>query len=399
MRIPTYIDIPDLQKITPEACFFAPSSSIGSICLHLLAASWHIFSPLLRRSILFPFSFFLFTLYSCQSPPHPDALRPDYVTEPTLVDTDDPAVWINYADPMQSLILGTDKGDDNGGIYVFDLMGKMLRDKCITGLPRPNNIDVEYGFVLGGDTIDIAVFTQRNGDNIRILRLPDMTFIDNGGIPVFAGEKIQAPMGIGLYKKPATGEIFAIVSRKSGPDGSYLWQYLLKDSSGIAVAVPVRRFGAFKGEKEIEAIAVDDNLGYVYYSDEGAGVRKYYADPAKGNAELALFADTDFREDHEGISIYDHPGGTGYILVSDQQANRFHVFPREGSTGDPHRHPQLAVIPVSTDESDGSETVNFPFGDLYPKGFFIAMSADRTFQIYRWEQLEKRIKMAVENLR
>lgn len=319
-------------------------------------------------------------------------LSPDFITDTTLVDTDDPAIWINYADPMQSLILGTDKGDDNGGIYVFDLQGKMIYDKCITGLPRPNNIDVEYGFVLAGDTIDIAVFTQRNGDNIRILRVPEMTFIDNGGIPVFEGQAVKAPMGIALYKNPANGEMHAIVGRKSGPDGSYLWQYALQDSAGVVVAKPVRQFGAFKGGKEIEAIAVDDALGYVYYSDEGAGVRKYYADPARGNEELAHFAIKGFKEDHEGISIYTHADGTGYILVSDQQAGQFQVFPREGSTGNPHAHPLLAVIPVSTDESDGSEGSSFAFGDLYPKGFFVAMSADRTFQIYRWEKIEARIK-------
>ena len=310
-----------------------------------------------------------------------NTLKPDFVTDTTLVDTDDPAIWIHPTDPMQSLILGTDKGDQNGGIYLFDLRGRLL--KSITGLPRPNNIDIEYDFVLNGDTIDIAVFTQRNGDNIRILRVPEMTFIDNGGIPVFKGDSIQSPMGIALYKKPATGEIHAIVSRKSGADGSYLWQYLLKDSSGVVVAEPIRKFGAFKGGKEIEAIAVDDEPGFVYYSDEGAGVRKYHADPDSSNRELALFANQDFKEDHEGISIYKTGATSGYILVSDQQANRFHVFNRESP------HERLAIIPVSTNESDGSEVTNVAFGDLYPKGFFIAMSDNRTFQIYKWEHLEQ----------
>ncbi|HMN90305.1 MAG TPA: phytase, partial [Saprospiraceae bacterium] len=183
-------------------------------------------------------------IFACQPRSKPDALQPDFVTDATFVDTDDPAIWINPADPMQSLILGTDKGDNNGGIYVFDLQGKMIKEKCIIGLPRPNNIDVAYGFVLNGDTVDIAVFTQRNGDNIRVLRLPDMMFIDNGGIDVFVGDDVQAPMGIGLYKKPTTSEIFAIVSRKSGPNGSYLWQYLLSaDSTGAVTGKVVREFG------------------------------------------------------------------------------------------------------------------------------------------------------------
>jgi 3-phytase len=331
---------------------------------------------------------------ACETAPDPAALHPDFVTDPTPTDTDDPAIWIHPTDPMQSLILGTDKGDDNGGVFVFDLRGKLIPEKSLTGLPRPNNVDVEYGFMLGGDTLDIAVFTLRNGDAIRIVSLPDMRFIDGGPIEAFAGEEIKAPMGVALYKRPTDGAIFAFVSRKSGPDGAYIWQYALRDSAGVAAAVPVRKFGAFKGRKEIEAIAVDDALGYVYYSDEGAGVRKYHADPDSGNAELALFATEGFRDDHEGISIYEKPDGTGYILVSDQQANRFQVFTREGSEGDPHAHQLLAVIPVSTNQSDGSETSSTAFGDLYPKGFFVAMSDNRTFQIYRWELLEEAIEAA-----
>ncbi len=330
-------------------------------------------------------------LAACQNTTDPAALQPDFVTDPTPVDTDDPAIWINPADPMQSLILGTDKGDANGGIYVFDLQGKMIKEKCITDQPRPNNIDVVYGFVLNGDTIDIAVFTLRNGDNIRVLRLPDMTFIDGGGIDVFADDAVQSPMGIGLYKKPTTGEFFAILSRKSGPDGSYLWQYLLSaDSTGVVTGEVVRRFGAFKGGKEIEAIAVDDELGHVYYSDEGAGVRKYHADPDSSNAELAFFAQEDFRDDHEGISIYPTGPGVGYILVSDQQANRFHVFNRASP------HERVAIIPMSTNQSDGSEVTNVALGDLYPKGFFVAMSDDRTFQIYNWEKFENFISEALK---
>jgi 3-phytase len=308
-------------------------------------------------------------------------LQPDFITDKTLEDTDDPAIWLNYENPEISLILGTDKGDFNGGIYVFDLKGKLLKEKSVLNLPRPNNIDVEYGFKLGGDTVDIAVFTQRNGDNIRVLKLPEMSFLDNGGIPVFVGDSVRSPMGVALYK---SGEkIYAVISRKSGPDGKYLWQYLMKDSLGIVVAEPVRKFGAFKGGKEIEAIAVDDEAGFVYYSDEGMGIRKYHADPDSGDVELAFFAEKDFKEDHEGISIYPTGVETGYIIVSDQQANRFHVFDRR------FPHQRLAIIPTATNQSDGSEVSNKAFGSLYPKGFFVAMSDNRTFQIYNWEKFEE----------
>lgn len=325
-----------------------------------------------------------------------DLLVPDYITDTTLVDTDDPAIWIHPSDPMQSLVLGTDKGDYNGGIYTFDLRGKRIPEKTIIGLKRPNNVDVAYGLMLEGEAVDIAVFTQRNGDDIRVLQVPEMTFIDGGGIPVFVGDTVQSPMGVAMYKRPTTGQLYAIVSRKSGADGSYLWQYLLQDSAGIVTAQLVRKFGAFKGGKEIEAIAVDQELGYVYYSDEGAGVRKYYADPDSSNTQLALFATTDFTDDHEGIAIYPTTEGKGYILVSDQQANRFHVFTREGSAKGAHDHERVAILPMSTNHSDGSDATATAIGDLYPKGFFVAMSDNRTFQIYNWEKVEAAIQQQMK---
>ena len=45
-----------------------------------------------------------------------------------------------------------------------------------------------------------------------------------------------------------------------------------------------------------------------------------------------------FVQDQEGISIYQIESGTGYLLVSDQQANEFHIFKREGEAGNPHIH-------------------------------------------------------------
>ena len=149
----------------------------------------------------------------------------------------------------------------------------------------------------------------------------------------------------------------------------------------------VRKFGKFSGNKEIEAIAVDNELGFVYYSDEGVGVRKYYAHPDSSNTELAIFATSGVREDHEGLSIYKTSEREGYILLSDQQANQFHIFSREGSEKGPHDHPVIKIIKTNTDESDGSEVSSVSFNDTFRYGLFVAMSTDGTFQLYRWEDI------------
>ncbi|MGH1366630.1 MAG: phytase [Calditrichia bacterium] len=332
-----------------------------------------------------------------EQPVESSPLQPIYVTDSVPSDSDDPAVWINHDNPANSLILGTDKGDSDvgiaGGLYVFNLKGEVQSDKCIRNLERPNNVDVEYGFNLNGTLVDIAVVTLRGADKIRIFRLPEMEPLDNGGIPVFATEapEQRKPMGISMYKRPSDGAVFAVLSRKNGPPGRYLWQYLLNAESDNSISIKkVREFGDYSGgDGEVEAIVVDDKPGYIYYSDELKGVRKYHADPAHPDAskELALFATSDFASDREGLSIYELNDEAGYILVSDQQANKFRIFPREGTADNPHEHKLLKVVDVMTQESDGSETISLPLGPDFPNGLFIAMSETKNFYIYSWETI------------
>ncbi|WP_018474748.1 phytase [Echinicola pacifica] len=317
-------------------------------------------------------------------------VQPVFVTDSLAHDSDDPAVWINPQDPSKSLILGTDK-DKDGAIYVFDLEGKTIDSLVVRDIQRPNNVDIGYGLQLGDRTVDFAVTGERLTSKLRFFSLPDMKEIVPGGLEVYEGEtgpEFRDLMGVAIYTQPETGKHYVIAGRKNGPqDGSYLWQYeIISDASGISLNL-VRKFGQFSGQKEIEAIAVDNELGYIYYSDEGIGVRKYYADPAKGNEELTLFGTEGFTKDHEGISIYKLDENTGYILVSDQEANQFHVFPREGTAENPNQHELITIIKTSTLSSDGSELVSLPLNKTFPKGLFVAMSDDRTFQIYRWEDM------------
>ena len=314
-------------------------------------------------------------------------VQPVVITDTVRHDTDDPAIWINPDDPAKSLIIGTDK-DADGALYVFDLKGKVVAGKVVRKLNRPNNVDIVYGLMLAGKPADVAVVTERGTSRLRTFRLPDMKTLDNQDLDVFIGEDEHQPMGIALYKRPTDGAIFAIVGRKKGPNEGYLWQYRLEDNgSGSIKATVVRKFGSWSGKKEIESIAVDNELGYVYYSDEGVGVRKYYADPERGNTELTLFVQTGFTEDHEGISIYKTGPKTGYLLVSDQRANQFHIFRREGEPGNPNAHKLLKVVKVAARLSDGSEVTSRALGKQFPRGLFVVMSTDKTFHYYRWEDI------------
>jgi 3-phytase len=344
-------------------------------------------SPLFPLLLLAP----LAVLYACGSiAPAAHTLTPRVVTEPTRHDTDDPAIWINPADTSRSLIVGTDK-DSDGALYVYDLGGRIVNR--VGGLKRPNNVDIAYGLPLGGRPTDIAVTTERERFRLRVFSLPGMKCVDKGDLVVFDGDTNRAPMGIALYRRARDGAIYAFVGGKSGPPAGYIGQYRLgDDGTGQVKMTLVRQFGAYSGTKEIEAIAVDAELGYVYYSDETVGVRKYAADPdaPDANKELALFATSGFASDHEGISIYKINDGTGYILVSDQQANQFRIYPREGAPGRPHEHTLVKTVPVAAIESDGSEVTNVDLGPTFPHGLFVAMSNGRVFHYYAWEDVAGR---------
>jgi 3-phytase len=325
------------------------------------------------------------------------SIRAAVATDAVSEDPDDPAVWINSADPAQSLILGTNKVPAPGGaLVVFGLDGKTLQ--TIAGIDRPNNVDVEYGLPLGGKPTDIAVLTERLKQRLRVFSVTatGITDLVPGGIPVFEGQsgEAAAPMGIALFKRPRDGAIFAIVGRKTGPRQGYLWQYRLQDEgAGKVKASKVREFGVFSGEGEIEAIAVDDALGYVYYADEGDGIHKWHADPDHPDAarELTHFGRTGFQSDREGIAIYGRSDGTGYILCTDQVEgnSRYLVFRREGAAGNPHDHSQvLKAVRGGADSTDGLEVVSAPLGPAFPHGLMVAMNAGpRNFLLYRWESV------------
>lgn len=315
-------------------------------------------------------------------------IKPRFVTEPVRFDTDDPAIWIDRADPAKSLVVGTDKETD-GALYVFDLKGKVVPEKTVRGLARPNNVDIAYGLKLGGKAVDIAVVTEREKQRLRVFALPSMESVDKGDLAIFPGDAARAPMGVALYTRPRDGAIFALVGGKSGPAQGYLGQYRLEDDGAGKVKMTlVRQFGAYSAKKEIESIAVDNELGFVYYSDEGVGVRKYAVDPDAADAgrELALFATTGFAADHEGISLYKTGPRTGYVLVSDQGANRFWIYRREGAPGKPHEHTPVKIVQAATLESDGSDVTALELPG-FPRGLFVAMSTDKTFHYYAWDDI------------
>ena len=241
---------------------------------------------------------------------------------------------------------------------------------------------------------------------MRVFRIDPVkgSLADIGDVPVLSGQTGEAaePMGIALYKRPSDGRIFAIVAPKTGPASEYLWQYELSDSGrGTVRGQLVRRFGTFSGlgpvpdeEGEIEAVVVDDELGYVYYADERFGIRKWHADPNHPDAgrELALIGQTSYAGDREGLALLTKPGGGGYLLSSDQieGGTVLRVYRRSGPADRPHDHGDaLFAVDTPADATDGIDATSSPLPG-FPNGLVVMMNSQpKNFLFFGWDQLEK----------
>jgi 3-phytase len=98
-----------------------------------------------------------------------NALKPTVTTEVVPNDTDDPAIWVNPADSTQVIVIGTDKHEKTGGLYAYDMDGKIINK--VVPLDRPNNVDIAYGLNFAGKKVDVAVVTERGTNKIRVFSL------------------------------------------------------------------------------------------------------------------------------------------------------------------------------------------------------------------------------------
>lgn len=318
------------------------------------------------------------------SAPPSSHLAPDWATEAVGADADDPAIWHHPSDPEKSLILGTDKTEKVGGLYAFDAKGKIVQH--VEGLDRPNNVDVEYGFALGGGTVDLAVTTERKKRRLRIFAIDKSTgkLRDVGGqTEVFQGREGEAgaPMGIGLWRTPS-GEVHAFVSPKTGSKTGYLGQYRLVARGGKVDVEHVRDLGEFSGQGEIEAVLVDDEDGRLYYSDEGAGIRWAWCDPAKTGG--GIFGEAGYEGDREGLALWPNGPGGPLIVSSDQVAggSRLFLYPRSGGRA-------TAVVETVSDDTDGLEVTDRPWPG-HPEGILVMMNSEgKNFHVYDLGKVRK----------
>ncbi|MBG1268537.1 phytase [Nostoc sp. WHI] len=320
--------------------------------------------------------------------------RPDLLDDETLpvdqrADADDPAVYVNATNSADSLVLTSVK---NAGLRVYDLSGNLLQTVNPGGI-RYNNIDLQYGFKLGNQSIDIAVASDRGNDKLAIFKINPNTpgqyledITDSNIGTIFQAAPFEPPYsastrssyGLALYRSPITNDYYVFTSRRETGD---IAQFKLIDNgNGKIGAERVREFTVPTiGERDpqTEGMVVDQETGFLYIGQENVGIWKFQAEPNGGTTGKLIDQVKDLggihlTDDVEGLTIYYGKNGTGYLLASSQGDNTFVAYTREGNNeyvGNFAVGNNGAIDSVQ--ESDGAEVINVPLGPNFPFGLFV----------------------------
>ncbi|MDZ8186394.1 MAG: phytase [Nostoc sp. ChiSLP02] len=322
--------------------------------------------------------------------------RPDLLDDETLPvdergDADDPAIYVNGTNSADSLVLTSVK---NAGLRVYDLSGNLLQTVNPGGI-RYNNIDLQYGFKLGNQSIDIAVASDRQNDKLAIFKInPNPTtpgqyledITDSSIGTLFQGLPFAAPYssssrsayGLALYRSPITNDYYVFVNRRETGDVA---QYKLVDKGNGKIGIErVREFTVptvEEREPQTEGMVVDQQTGFLYIGQEDVGIWKFQAEPNGDTTGKLIDKVRDLGGSHltndvEGLTIYYGKNGTGYLLASSQGDNTFVAYTREGN------NEYIGNFAVgnngtidSVQESDGADVINVPLGPNFPFGLFV----------------------------
>ncbi|MBT2423301.1 phytase [Streptomyces sp. ISL-22] len=353
-------------------------------------------------------------------------------------DADDPAVWVDPDRPGRSLVIGTLK---EAGLDVYGLDGRRLQHMAAPTAPgedtapgRFNNVDVVYGFPLGGKKTDLALVSDRGRDRVRAYAidpaavaagrppLKDVTAAD--AAPVFSASEAEVDdqrTAYGLAAFSDDDEAYVVVSRRSETrvrllrleDRGGRVGYRTEDTLDLPASFTLPDGTdwtpcADPGDRpQVEGMVVDQEEHVLYAAQEDVGLWRVglddeeferpelidrvreYGTPWTYDAEeeecvIDTAGDPGFGGEHlsadaEGATVYHAADGTGYLLASSQGDNTFAVYERQGA----NRY--LGSFAVTdgpaTDgvqHSDGSTVVNVPLGRSFPEGLLVTHDGEAT---------------------
>ncbi|MDA1341986.1 MAG: phytase [Proteobacteria bacterium] len=229
---------------------------------------------------------------------------------------DDPAIIVNFKNPSQSLIFGTDK---KSGVYLYDLKGRELG---YASLGNINNIDVRQ---LNGQVLVTA--TNRSIQAIEYWTFDQEDFFDSEARPfdIFSSaiKSATTKSAINVYgicMGLINSSPVAFVTEDMGPRVE-LWTL---DNSALV--------GTFDNGGESEGCVYDDENQILFISEEETnGVLKAYDLTEDFPFESPVIVDSrqgNIGGDPEGVAIYKTSETEGYVVLSSQGDSKYNLYDR-----------------------------------------------------------------------
>lgn len=295
---------------------------------------------------------------------------------------DDPALWVNPADPQLSLVIGTNK---KRGLEVYDLSGKEIQFLADGEL---NNVDSRDDFPLDGKKVPIVTASNRSNNSIAIYKINAETRrLENVAAGVIKTN--EAAYGACMYRSNKTGKFYYIGASKHG----VVEQYELFDAGqGTVNAKKVRQINV---GTQLEGCVADDELGYLYVGEENVAIWKYQAEPDANSERTKVdgVGNGNLVADIEGLTIAYGTDGKGYLIASSQGNDTFAVYRREGTNAYVKSFRIMAGKIDRVTNTDGIHATTANLGPLFPKGVFIAQdgsddSGKQNFKLVPWQSIE-----------
>jgi 3-phytase len=296
---------------------------------------------------------------------------------------DDVAIWVNPWDRAQSLVIGTDK--KAGNLEVYDLAGHRLQ-RIADASGSVNNVDVRYGFPLGGEFVDIVV---TGGGDVAVYRIDPYA---RRLVDITAGSIVPTygAWGMCLYHSPYDGRFYAFTPVSNGN----VEQIELFDNgqgkvAGRSVRGPwdVHPQPVTLPDGEIEACTADDTTGDLYVAEQWVGVWRYGAEPSASTDQRTLVLSTYLVNDGfmvpdiEGIAIV-HDDYGSFLLASSQGDSSFGLYQLDLFAVP---YPLVRKFRVTTGHTadacsitDGIDASSLWLGPQFPHGVFICQDNTNT---------------------
>lgn len=294
---------------------------------------------------------------------------------------DDPAIWRNASDPLQSLIVATDK---KAGLYVYGLDGTV---RSFLELGQVNNVDLVE---LPDDRVLVAA-SDRN-DPLTAHIVTALLDTATGELSLVRRFSVGAGEGYGFCMafSPTSGMVNYFSAVKEG--AVYLTSQSLE--AGLESGTTTTLLHTLPSQPE--GCVFDSRTDRLYVGEEVGGIWALDFE-TDAHTMLAPIDNQYLVADVEGLAIAPEGEDGGYLIASSQGDNAYAVYSLPGM--EPiGRFAITAGEFGATEETDGIDLILGDFGPDYPEGLFVAQDGinapdAQNFKLVSWVAIKDALRL------